>query len=245
MRTFEIKKWICNYPRMYLLADILLNIYTKVRYFVLGTYTSGREDKICMSIFKDIYHMKSDQIKYFDIGANNYMRGNNSYLFYRKNASGVLVEADTILCAKLKKRKNDIIINAAITDAETDQKLKFYVCSLATRSTLDKNRAEKLKAEGLKITKILSVPCKTIAGICEETGIIPDFFSIDIEGMDFAVLQTIDYNAIPIKVIVAESDEIQNEDGQTMDEFMAEKGYAVFRKTDANTIYTRTKELCN
>lgn len=241
MNNFTLKRWISNHPKIYTITDALLNIYTEIRYIIYKSYTKDQEDKIVMKIFKEMYNMKISEIKYFDIGANNYKRGNNTWLFYKNGASGICVEADTFLCKKLKKRKKDIIVNAAITDFETNDSLKFYVCSLPTRSTLDKERAEKLKQEGLKIVNVLDIPCKTITNLCSETKIIPDYLSIDIEGLDFYVLKSIDFTKIPIKVIVAETDESKDESGTTMDDFMQQSGYTITCKTTANTIYVRNK----
>ena len=61
--------------------------------------------------------------------------------------------------------------------------------------------------------------------------------SIDIEGVDYKVLGSLDFKKHPIKVIIAEVSGEKNEHGETMDEFMMRIGYTVYGKYGSNVIY--------
>jgi len=69
------------------------------------SYSQAGEDVVVMHLLNDI---GIKQIKYLDIGANKPTFGSNTYLFYSRGNTGVLVEADPSLIPRLKiYRKRD------------------------------------------------------------------------------------------------------------------------------------------
>jgi FkbM family methyltransferase len=205
----------------------------------LKTYTKNKEDYIVGRLLEEKFKIQSKDVKYLDIGANNYRRGNNTYWFYKKNANGILIEADPILCDNLrKKRKNDKVINVAI-GVEDNSSIDFYVLSLPTRSSLDINHVQEALKQGLKITQIIKIPCKTLDTILELNNFEPDYMSIDIEGMDFKVLRTLNLSKHNIKVIVAEICNDVDENGMSMDDYMKSQGYEIYSHCGSNFIYFR------
>ncbi len=174
------------------------------------------------------------------MGANHYRRSNNTYLFYKNGARGICVEADPFLCRRLRcHRKYDKVINCAV-GVEDGREVEFYILSLPTRSSMDKEAVQDSVSKGLKIKETIKLPCISINTLLEQSQIVSDYMSIDIEGMDYTVLRSIDFSKYKIKVIVAEySDEII--DGKDMNQFMKECGYNVYKKNRTNVIYF----LCN
>jgi hypothetical protein len=73
----------------------------------------------------------------------------------------------------------------------------------------------------------------------------PDFLSIDIEGMDFDVLKTLDYNKSPIPVICAETSVFDFRKGRldgkilSIHELLSQTGYFVYADTYINTIFVK------
>ena len=67
----------------------------------------------------------------------------------------------------------------------------------------------------------------------------PDFMSIDIEGLDYKVLRSLDFNKYKVKVIIAERSSQKNEAGETMNVFMERIGYNVYGEYGSNVIYVR------
>lgn len=218
-------------------AELVLELFVTMRYFVKGSFSQFGEDAYVSQLFERGGGKKSD-IKYVDIGANHYRRSNNTYLFYKSGARGICVEADSFLCKKLKRgRKHDRVINCAV-GVEDGKEVEFYVLSLSTRSSMDREVVKNLVSQGLKVKKTIKLPCISINSLLEQNQFTPDYLSIDIEGMDYLVLRSVDFNKYRIKVIVAERTEeiIENE---TMDEYMERNGYLVYKKTRANVIYNR------
>lgn len=175
-------------------------------------------------------------IKYIDIGANHYKRNSNTYLFYKNGASGIVVEADPCLCEALRtKRKRDIVCNNCI-GSKKGESVDFYRLSLSTRNTMDKETANKAIEAGVKVKEVIKILCVGINEILEQYDFLPDYMSIDIEGMDYRVLRTIDFNKFHIKVIVAEvSDEVIQ--GENMEQYMEKCGYHIYKRTKGNVIF--------
>lgn len=243
MNIVKLKGMVNDNPATKFVAEGLLNGYTIARRHVTKSYTKNREDYMAMKILKKIYGVEPADVVYADLGANDYRRGNNTYLFYTQGARGVLVEANPLLCDKLlDKREGDRVRNVAIGTTSLES-IDFYVLDLPTRSSMDKDSIDKsVKEDGLKVTDVVKVPCININSLFEEEGVSPDYMSIDIEGMDFAVLKTLDFDKYPIKIIVAEKDDETDEDGMTMDQFMATKGYKTYSDFGSNVMYVRKRK---
>ena len=239
MNIVKLKGYIKSNYITSKLAEGLLNIYTLLRAKFRGGYTKYQEDVIVEKILKENFHIRTEEVQYIDIGANHFMRGNNTYLFSKAGANGILIEADPILCNKLiKKRKRDTVINAAI-GTDDCKEIDFYVLSLPTRSSMDKSHIEQSLKQGLKINKVIKVPCINLNTLLDKYKFEPDYLSIDIEGMDYKVLRSINYGQHNIKVIIAERTDEKNDNGETMDDFMTRVGYKVQGKYGSNVIYVK------
>lgn len=238
MNFYEIKGILLNNQVTAFAVEKVMDLVDVCKFIITGSYAQEKEDLIVSRILTDIFHKKFSDITYLDIGANKWRHGNNTYLFYKKGR-GILVEADPTLAEKLRqKRKRDKVYHAAV-GTKDGESLDFYILSLATRSSLDKEHVEQERKRGIKVLNTIQIQCRTINSILEENNLNPDFLSIDIEGMDFQALQTIDYERYKIKVIVAERSGEKNTDNETMDQFMGRKGYVVYCKTRANVVYRR------
>lgn len=110
---------------------------------------------------------------------------------------------------------------------------------------MDKAHVEESIQNGLSVKEVINVPCRNLNDILDEYSFVPDYLSIDIEGMDYKVLRSIDYSRYDIKVIIAEMTDKKNENGETMDDYMKNVGYAVYGKYGANVIYVKDKQTEN
>jgi hypothetical protein len=73
----------------------------------------------------------------------------------------------------------------------------------------------------------------------------PDLLSIDIEGMDLAVLKTLDFERYPIPAICVETctyseDHIKPKDYSIQD-YMLKQGYFIYADTYINTVFVNSK----
>jgi FkbM family methyltransferase len=185
------------------------------------------------------------QIKYLDIGTNDPILFSNTYKFSVGGSNGVCVEANAAFIPAIKKmRHNDVVINAGVS-VNGNGVADFYVFKddVSGLNTLDKKIAESIEKQGLhKIKWIEKVPLVTINDLIKDNFTnYPDFLSIDIEGSDLPVLETLDFNAYPIPVICVETciyntGHIFQKNNAIID-FMLTKNYEVYADTYVNTIF--------
>ena len=185
---------------------------------------------------------------YLDIGACWPIYGNNTYLFYTMGGRGVLIEPNIALIPELNaKRPGDIVLNIGI--GATEQKEADYYCYWEPGwNTFDKALVEERTAKsGIKPERVVKMPLVPINRVIEEHfgGKAPDFLSTDVEGLDLAILKTLDFHRFRPKVICAETiDEdwsrspgaVPIMDPETTN-FLTEKGYEPRAMTYYNTVY--------
>ena len=181
---------------------------------------------------------------YLDLGANDPIRLNNTYYFYKKGSRGVLVEPDPALFGKLKqKRRKDTCLNIGVGLTEAKW-ADFYIMTWPLFNTLSKERAEEIQNhyQGRNsIEMVIQVPLKNINTIIEENfpsgG--PDILSIDIEGIDLAILETLNYEKHSPAIICVENDIHDRREVRGLREFLHSQGYYQYANTHINSIFVK------
>mmetsp|Transcript_107388 Transcript_107388/g.346806 ORF Transcript_107388/g.346806 Transcript_107388/m.346806 type:complete len:222 (-) Transcript_107388:90-755(-) len=127
---------------------------------------------------------------YLEIGANDGVTCSNTK-FYEDNLgwSGLLIEAFPPMFAELSKRRplsTSFNVNAAICSEGVVQ-----ISGEGTQAVV-----EQLHDAGNHT--VFSVPCQTLGSVIKQAGLNHiTFFSLDVEGAELMVLQTMDWN-IPV-----------------------------------------------
>jgi FkbM family methyltransferase len=176
---------------------------------------------------------------YLDIGAHHPTQLSNTYLFYRQGSRGVCVEPDPRLCLNIQSgRPHDTCLNIGI-GAGTSGNLRFYVFNNPTMNTFSETvKEEQLKA-GLVLRQELEVEVQSINSvIARHFHPCPNLISLDTEGMDLAILETLDFERYRPETFCIET--ITNIEARKMTEiidFMHSKGYVVYADTFVNTIF--------
>ena len=202
------------------------------------SYSQSGEDVIATMIFD---YLSIKQPSYLDIGAWLPQAGNNTYLFYSRGSRGVLVEPNVAMIPELKYfREGDIVLNVGI--GITEQKEADYYCLTVDQwNTFNKEEAERRVAgSNAKIEKVLKMPLVPINKVVEENfhGKAPDFISIDVEGLDVAIMKTLDFQRFRPKLICAETLIALTFKMETeMTEFLSQQGYEARAVTFPNTLY--------
>jgi Methyltransferase FkbM domain len=114
--------------------------------------------------------------------------------------------------------------------------MTFSVMSLPTLSTFVRDEVERHLREGVEVVDEIHTPVLTINEIVERhlSGRAPDFLSLDTEGMDAAVLTSINYRAHAPAVVCVEN----GRDSVVCDVLRAE-GYRQYADTRINSIFAR------
>jgi len=182
-------------------------------------------------------------LSYVDIGANDPVSHSNSYMFYRDGGSGILVEANPDIASRIKrKRPRDTVVNVAVVP-EGSGTMDLHVMDMDGLSTVsDEWRETVARQDAARPVKVIPVRVMGINDLLRanvDSNEI-DFASLDIEGMDHAVLSAWDFDRWRPYLFCAETAEVSI-DSYTRDErigsLMHERGYSPLFNTFANTIF--------
>lgn len=206
------------------------------------SYSQTGEDIIVKFIFDAIGINKPG---YLDIGAHHPRYLSNTAMLYSRGSRGINVEPDPILFKNfLKNRSKDINLNIGI--ATEKGALPFYIMDPPTLNTFSETEANEYVAEhGFRIQNRVDIQVDTITNIVDRynNGEFPDFLSVDVEGLDFQLIQSIDYKKSYPKVICVEtitySAKGRGVKQKEIINYLLSQGYMVFADTYINTIFVR------
>lgn len=205
-------------------------------------YGQEGEDLIIYNLLKSKAHAGVHHIKYLDIGCGDPRWINNTYLLYRMGASGWCIDANNAYKSQYKRwRKRDFFLPICV-GPYSGHNVDFYLTHNKDRSTADTKGIVYLKEQNIKIDKIINVPTLSINCIldiikCSDI----DFLNIDIEGLDFSVLLSIDYNVFRPRVICVEAINLltgyNSQDVKYVIDRMNDNGYMLVINTIVNLIF--------
>lgn len=188
---------------------------------------------------------------YLDLGANHAKQLSNTYMLYKKGMRGVLVEANPQLIGELKfYRSEDVILNKCISN-HSDESLQFYIMSgdgLACTS-MDAVNEMIEKNPQLYIKDTITVDTITVNQILQKYfSKAPILLSIDIEGQEESILQTLDYDKYaPLIVIVERIDYgttiATKKRKDLIADIMSQNGYFEYAFTGINSIFINKRRL--
>ena len=212
--------------------------------FKKNSYAQCGEDIIVAYIFKNIGIKKPT---YMDVGAHHPYRLNNTALFYENGCRGINIEPDITLFKDIQKyRPLDINLNVGISDKEGE--LDFYLISSPTLNTFSKEEADKyVQEENFTIKGVEKVKVTTVGNIIQQyaPAKFPDFLSIDAEGVDELILNSIDFELnYPIVICVETISFSTTGRGVKNDrliDYVKSKGYLLYADTNINSIFVRNE----
>lgn len=183
-------------------------------------------------------------VSYLDIGAHHPTWLSNTYFFYKKGNSGILIEPDMDLCPNLsRQRPRDKVLNVAVGLDGVDT-IPLYIMSSRTLNTLDEAQAMALDASGDdKIEAVRNVQRIGINNLLETYFFDAklNFVSLDIEGMDLPLLQAWDFARYRPEIFCVETlTYTKNNTERKLDsiiEHMQSVGYILYADTFINSIF--------
>ena len=227
-----------------IIKRVVFSFITHPSEYIANSYSQAGEDAIIRTLFDS---KKINNPTYLDLGVYLPDYHNNTYLFYKLGARGVLVEADESLISRIKQvRPKDKVLNIGVGFMDSSSS-DFYIFNEPAISTFNKEEALYRESHGtFKIVKISQVLLKSINSIITENfETCPDLLSIDLEGLDLAVLESLNFEKFPIPVICAETcryseNHIKSKNTMIID-WLISKGYFVYGDTYINTIFVNNK----
>jgi FkbM family methyltransferase len=199
----------------------------------------GQDEYLDKKIFK-----KREKGFFIDIGAHDGITYSNSLFFerYRKWA-GICIEPNPDVFLKMAKLRSSLNIEACIgtKHGEVDfLKVSGYAEMLSGmkdnyQKVHYKRLTEEIKNMGGKMeeTKVLSIPLRVL---CEKYSIKHvHYISLDVEGGELAVLNSINFKTISVDVFSVENNYEDNE----IRSKMKEEGYYLKKKIKCDEIYVK------
>jgi FkbM family methyltransferase len=172
---------------------------------------------------------------YIDVGAGQPVRGSNTYYFYKKGWRGHLYEPiqSNIELIKIFRRRDKKYQNLV---GLSKSKIKFFEFIPTEYSTMVKNIADNLVAEGKKLKNIYEIESIRLSDTdIELSPSQPSFLSIDVEGADLEVLNSIDWTKIRPRVVCIE--EVGETNSKLIKEKLELEGYSLVEDSGISKIY--------
>ncbi len=168
------------------------------------TYSQEGEDILLDEIFRD----KGGQPGFYvDVGAHHPTRFSNTYAFYLHGWNGINIDASPGSMEIFRQlRSRDVNIEVGIGDA--DAQAAFFMYEEAALNTFDPERVAYLdRVSSHRVRETRNVPIRRLADVLAEycpAGQAIDFFTIDTEGRDMAVIASNDWQRFRPRVVVME-----------------------------------------
>jgi FkbM family methyltransferase len=193
------------------------------------SYAQGGEDMILSILFAHIKHGF-----YVDVGANDPYFQSNTQFFYENYWHGINIDANFESIKKLKsKRKRDVNIEALIGD--TNEELEYYYFEQSAYNGCVKNDNIPSKLLYSKKIKVTSLTTLLLERNIKEI----NFLSVDAEGFDLNVLQSLDLTVIRPQAIVVESfsKDLISDLSSDISIYLKKSNYVYYCRSASNSIY--------
>lgn len=205
------------------------------------SYSQDGEDMILKALFES---KKGYKGFFVDVGAHHPVRFSNTKYFYDRGWKGINIEPtpNAIKAFKLF-RKRDINLNIGI--GSNEDSLTFYCFNEPALNSFSKEVSEKIHQSGgkyriIKEEKIEVLPLAKVFDKYLPKGQTIDFISIDVEGLDYNVLLSNDWEKYQPEIILVEENVNVDELGNSpIYKFLKSKGYSFFAKTLRTCIYKK------
>lgn len=220
----------------------LLTKLLPVHYFTsTASYSQDGEDMI----LKSIYEGKKGYRGFFvDVGAHHPVRYSNTRFFYKRGWRGINIEPTPSAIKPFKLfRKRDINLNIGVGGEKGS--MKFYCFNEPALNSFSKEISEKIVRETprYKIVKVVDIEVLPLSEVFDTylpSGTKIDFMSIDVEGLDFEVVKSNNWEKYkPDVILVEESVNVDDLSHSPIYQFLKSKGYVFFAKTLRTCIYKR------
>ncbi len=177
---------------------------------------------------------------YVDVGAFHPWTHSNTYKLYLRGWSGVTIEPNPDVAPLFRQvRPRDIHLVQGIAAAPS--RLSYYRFREPLFNSFDRHHAERIQED---VTDVIAIPCLPLRDVIDThlaSGPV-DLVSIDSEGLDLTVLQSLDWRRTrPTGIIVEDYAQFEsNVRGGGLSEirsFLAERDYALFSQCMFSFLY--------
>jgi len=205
--------------------------------FVNLAYSQDGEDMILRRLFEG-----KARGFYVDVGAHHPYRFSNTCYFFRRGWAGINIDPNPdAIDAFRRDRPSDINVCVGVSDKAGE--LSFHFFNEPALNTFDADlAAERARLPDYRLVETRSVPVRRLDDLLNEY--LPrdrkiDFLSIDVEGMDLAVLRSNDWSRFRPALLLVEAHErtVAAVENDPINLFAVGSGYRLIAKTLNTLIY--------
>ena len=237
-------QWLENsklFRKLYALRRVLH--YQRPRWF------SSTDEKIAWKFNED--NLNIDRGFFVDVGCFHPCQQNVTYRLYRKGWRGINIDLDDVKIEAFRiKRPKDINIACGVSNRKGS--LEFYKKSFWSMfNSFEKAAlARKSRSDSREWRKVVT-KTDTLTNIIDSTVYKDrpiDFLSVDVEGHDLPVLESLDFDRYKPKVICVELDgswvsSITDVQASELYGFLTSKGYILFNWISGNLMFERKDHM--
>lgn len=158
------------------------------------SYAQEGEDIFIINAFRSL---GISHPSYIDLGANHPIKESNTALLHSMGCMGITVEANANLHSKLMQHRPEALNICCGVGAERGIMKYYMIDQLSGRNgfNLDKINPFLQEYPSFSIQKTLDLEIKTLQDIIDmNDGIMPQYMSIDIEGMEREVIEAYNFD---------------------------------------------------
>ena len=219
---------------------IYYNVYIRNFKFLFNS-SQLKEDEYIISYFKKGY-----KGNFVDLGCFHPTRHNNTFQLYKKGWRGINIDLNKTTIGLFDEiRPHDINICAAISNKKAKTSL-YYLGDFSVHNTIEKNNLNLLQKHfsiDKKDIKVKKIKTERLDNILDKYNFFKvDFMSIDIEGEEIKVLQTLDlrkFNNKYICIEIFDHNKKSIENNLKVIRYLKKNGYILKDKTLINYIYKK------
>lgn len=213
--------------------------------YALKSYSQEGEDMILRRLFE-----KQQTGFYVDVGAHHPKRFSNTYFFYKRDWRGINIDAmPNSMKAFAKIRPRDINIEKPVSDKK--EVLTYYAFNEPALNGFSKKLSEKRDGqENYFVEFTIDIQTSTLEEILDNS--LPkdqkiDFLSIDVEGLDFIVLKSINFEKYKPKAILVEilGSSLKDIEENEITTYLEQYDYSIYAKAVNTVIFIENKFYMN
>lgn len=174
---------------------------------------------------------------FVDVGAGDGTTHSNTLHFEELGWKGLLIEANMDEYQALKENRSNPAVNVACCNEELEKvftvsTIKGWSGLYDYRKPLDAEEQAREEAAGPKAYRF--VKCLKLQTILDQYDLfLIDYISLDVEGAELSVLQSIDWSRTRIKVITVEA----NHHDEEIRELLLGKGFSLWETLGVDQLY--------
>jgi len=173
---------------------------------------------------------------FIDIGAYDGIIGSNTYIFEQIGWKGVCIEPQPKIFRQLKRNRKCDLYNVALS-SHSSENVEFFIAHNAPfLSGINKGMevTHKNQAKEYGKTNIINIKTITFDKLMENYQDLTyiDFISIDVEGHEIEILETINFEKYRFGLLC-----IENNDTLNLKNLMCKNGYKIFMEVGADIMF--------